>query len=112
MSMYDLPPGVPFEKRAFEELIATPQPHRYVWRDGMLYAMPGGSSPHTFLAEKLNQILRAAFGWRGPCDIYRDKYVEIPNHTALDPDLVVSCTESDVEREKAKGTNSTTIQFP
>ena len=112
MSTYDPHHGIPYEKAAFEALIATPQPHGYVWRDGMLYAMPGGSSPHTFFAERLNELLRAAIGWRGPCNVYRDKYVEIPNHTALLPDLVISCAESDVERDKAKGTNSSTIQYP
>jgi Uma2 family endonuclease len=112
MSTYDPHHGIPYEKEAFEALIATPQPHGYVWRDGMLYAMPGGSSPHTFFAERLNELFRAALGWRGPCDVYRDKYVEIPNHTALLPDLVISCADSDVERGKAKGTNSSTIQYP
>jgi len=112
MSSYDPRHGVPFEKRAFEELIATPQPYGYVWRDGMLYAMPGGSAANTLLAERLNELLRAALGWRGPCDIYRDRYVEIPNHTALLPDLVISCADSDVIRDKAKGTNTATIQYP
>ena len=78
MSTYDPHHGIPYEKEAFEALIATPQPHGYVWRDGMLYAMPGGSSAHTFLAERLNELIRVTIGWRGPCHIYRDKYVEIP----------------------------------
>ncbi len=56
MSMYDPHHGIPYEKEAFEALIATPQPHGYVWRDGMLYAMPRGSSAHTFFAERLNEL--------------------------------------------------------
>jgi Putative restriction endonuclease len=97
MSAYDPHHGIPFEKEAFLALIETQQPHRYEWRDGMLYAMPGGT---------------AVFGWRGNRRVYRDRYVEIPNHTALLPDLVLTCTPSDVIRPKAKGTNSATIQYP
>ena len=104
--------GVPYERAEFETLISRPQPHGYVWRDGMLYAMPGGSSPHTLFADKLGELLRAVFGWRGPCRVFRDKYVEIPNHTALLPDLIVSCAGSDMVRLKATGTDSSTVQYP
>jgi len=112
MSTYDPRHGIPFEKEAFLALIETQQPHRYEWRDGMLYAMPGGTGPHSDLADRLGELFRAVFGWRGRCRVYRDRYVEIPDHTALLPDLVITCTPSDVIRPKARGTNSATIQYP
>lgn len=74
--------------------------------------MPGGSSPHTLFADKLGELLRAVLGWRGPCRVFRDKYVEIPDHTPLLPDLVVSCAGSDMVRLKAKGTDSSIVQYP
>jgi Uma2 family endonuclease len=112
MSAYDPRHGIPYEKEAFLALIETQQPHRYEWRDGMLYVMPGGTGPHSDLADRLGELFRAVFGWRGRCRVYRDRYVEIPNHTALLPDLVITCAPSDVIRPKAKGTNSATIQYP
>src|SRR6266566_2716161 len=83
--------GVPMERSAYEALISTPQPYSYIWRDGMLYAMPGGSTVHSELADRLGELLRAGFGgWRSPCRALRDKYVEIPRHASLLPDLVVT----------------------
>lgn len=112
MSTVEQPEGLPMTKEAFLSLIASPQPYRYEWRDERVYAMPGGTGPHSAIAEKLGSMIRAVIGWRGPCDIYRDRYVEIPGKAPLLPDLVVSCTLSDWTRSKEQGTNRATIRYP
>lgn len=112
MSMLEQPDSLPMTREAFLSLIASPQPYRYEWRKGRVYAMPGGTGPHSAIAEKLGAIMRVVIGWRGPYDIYRDRYVEIPDSTPLLPDLVISCTLSDWTRSKQQGTNRATIQYP
>jgi len=99
-------------KQAFLSLIEDPQPYRYEWRNGRLYAMSGGSGPHSMIAKRVERLFDDQLGLDGPCITYRDRYVEIPDSTPLLPDLVLSCAPSDWKRDKMKGQNSTTIQYP
>src|SRR2546429_9949295 len=109
MSTAEPADSLPMTREAFLSLIASPQPYRYEWRKGRAYAMPGGTGPHSVIAEKLGSMIRAVIGWRGPCHLYHDRYVEIPDNTPLLPDLVISCILSDWTRSKQQGTNRATI---
>lgn len=90
--------GIPMTQEAFELVLTVESPYHYEWIDGMIYNMAPPSLAHTFIADNLVALFREQIGTRGPCRVFRDVYVSIPDRPTVTPDLVLMC-DSDVWEE-------------
>ena len=97
---FDIAQGLPMTEEAFEQLTNSESPYRYELIDGRVYDMTGSSPEHSEIISNIDLSLREQIGRAGPCHTFRDQYVLVPNNPPVVPDLVLSCAQSDWDRDK------------
>lgn len=111
--------GYPISRRDFDALMTAGHGDlRYEWWHGRMYLMAPPSSIHTLLEKRTEAALDALLGDSGPCYSYRGKDVEVPPHAGepdgatLSPDIVISCSPTDLSRRPEKGRVRSNIRYP
>jgi Uma2 family endonuclease len=105
--------GVLISRAAFLRLIEDETNGiRYERIGGRLYDMGSPSGPHSKIAKNIERAIDQQLDEDGPCETYRDRRVAIPGEDPVAPDVVLSCTPSDYDREKVRGEVKTFIQYP
>ncbi len=99
---YELVPlnGVSMTQEEFERLLSVESPFRYELIDGVVCDMTGSSPEHADLADNVAALLKEQLGRRGPCRVYEDQYVSIPDAPAVVPDVVMTCDVGDRDKDK------------
>ena len=97
---YYLSRGIPITEDAFERLISAETPYRYEVINGQLYDMTGSTPEHGVLAGNVFSLLHRQLDRRGSCRVYQDQYVTIPNNPPVVPDVVLTCSLGDWDRNK------------
>jgi Uma2 family endonuclease len=92
--------GIPMTEEAFELVISVESPYRYEWIDGLIYDMTAPSPEHSFIAGSLEALFREQIGTAGPCRVFRDQSVFIPDRPSVTPDGVLTCDPADWDRDK------------
>ncbi|HWS85066.1 MAG TPA: Uma2 family endonuclease [Ktedonobacteraceae bacterium] len=96
---YDLH-GTPMAEEDFEQLVSGETSYRYELIDGILYNMTGSTPEHGDITGNIFSLIHAHIRRKGPCKVYQDQYVKIPNAPTVVPDVVVTCDRSDWEKDK------------
>ncbi len=92
--------GTPMTEEAFEELISVESPYRYELIDGLVSDMTGSSPEHSDIAYNVTEMLKEQLGKQGPCRVYQEQYVFIPNKPTVVPDVVVTCDVADRDKKR------------
>jgi Uma2 family endonuclease len=92
--------GIPMMEEAFESLISVESPYRYELVDGLLYDMTGSTPEHTDLTFNIAALFKEQLGKGGPCRVYHDQYVCVPERPSVIPDVVVTCDVADRDKDK------------
>jgi len=92
--------SIPITEEAFELLIGTESPYRYELVDGVVYDMTGSSPKHADITFNIMASLKEQLGKRGPCRVYQEQYVFIPDRPPVVPDVVLTCDIADRDKEK------------
>jgi Uma2 family endonuclease len=92
--------GIPMTEEAFERMIGVESPYRYELIDGVVYDMTGSTPQHSAVIENVGDLFREQLGNCGPCRIYRDQYVAIPDKPPVVPDVVLTCDLADWDKDK------------
>src|SRR5436853_926194 len=92
--------GIRITEEAFEQLISVESPYRYELIDGLVYDMTGSSPEHADIAYNVTEILKEQLGKQGPCRVYQEQYVFIPNKPTVVPDVVVTCDIADRDKKQ------------
>ncbi len=92
--------GIPMTEEAFERMIGVESPYRYELIDGVVYDMTGSTPQHSAIIENVGDLFREQLGKCGPCRIYRDQYVAIPDKPPVVPDVVLTCDLADWDKDK------------
>ncbi len=92
--------GIPMTEEAFELVLGVESPYRYEWIDGMIYDMTAPSPEHSIIASRIDRLLSDQIGTDGPCRVFRDQSVLIPDKPSVTPDLVLTCDSADWDRDK------------
>ncbi len=87
-------------EEVFELLIGTESPYRYELIDGVVYDMTGSSPEHADITFNIMASLKEQLGKRGPCRVYQEQYVFIPDRPPVVPDVVLTCDIADRDKEK------------
>ncbi len=83
--------GIPMTQEAFELVLSVESPYHYEWIDGMIYNMAPPSPAHSIIASNLEALFRDQIDPDGPCTVFRDQSVLIPDRASVIPDLVLMC---------------------
>ena len=102
--------GIPMTKEAFELLISVESPYRYELINGVAYDMTGSTPEHADISLNIAFLFREQLGRQGPCRVYVEQYVSIPNESSVIPDVVITCNIAD--RDKNKRLKPFKIQSP
>jgi len=92
--------GIPMTEEAFEYLVGVESPYRYELIDGIVYDMTGSSPEHGKITGNIFSLIHAHIRRKGPCEVYQDQYVKIPNAPTVVPDVVVTCDRADWDKDK------------
>ncbi|SRR5579884_2471503 len=92
--------GIPMTWEAFELVLNVESPYRYEWIDGVIYYMAPPSKAHTLIADNLVGIFRDQIGTRGPCRVFREQSVLIPDKAYMTPDVILTCDPADCDADK------------
>lgn len=92
--------GIPMTQEAFELVLGVESPYHYEWIDGTIYYMAPPSPEHSFIAGNLEGLFRKQIGTRGPCRVFRDQSVLVPDRPSVTPDLVMTCDPIDWDKDK------------
>jgi Uma2 family endonuclease len=92
--------GIPMTEEAFELVLSVESPYHYEWIDGMIYNMAPPSPAHSYIADNLVALFRDQIGTDGPCRVFREQAVLIPDRPSVTPDIVVTCDSADWENGK------------
>jgi len=92
--------GIPMTEEAFELVLSVENPYHYEWIDGVIYDMSNPSPEHSFIAGSIDALFREQIGTDGPCRVFRDQSVLIPDKPSVTPDLVLTCDSADWDRDK------------
>lgn len=92
--------GIPMTEEAFELVLSVESPYRYEWIDGVIYDMTAPSPEHSIIASRIDRLLSEQIGTDGPCRVYREQSVLIPDKPSVTPDLVLTCDSADWDRDK------------
>jgi len=96
----DDPHGLAMSDKDFERLVDAEDIARYELIDGVAYNMTGSSEEHGHIVNSISTLISAHIGRKGPCRVYQDQYVKIPNRPSSVPDVVVTCNNNDWDKEK------------
>jgi len=92
--------GIHMTEEAFEQLISIPGPYRYELIDGLVYDMTGSSPEHADIAYNVTELLKGQLGKQGPCRVYQEQFVAVPNKPTVVPDVVVTCDIADRDKKR------------
>lgn len=92
--------GIPMTDEAFELLISVESPYHYELIDGIAYDMTGSSPEHGVTAGNMYMLFREQLGRGGPCRVYQEQYVAIPNQPPVAPDVVLTCDRADWDKQQ------------
>ena len=92
--------GIRMTEEAFEHLIGLESPYRYELIDGLVYDMTGSSPEHADIADNISSLFKDQLGRQGPCRVYQEQYVFIPNRPAVVPAVVVTCDVADRDKKQ------------
>jgi Uma2 family endonuclease len=92
--------SIPMTEEAFEFLIGVESPYRYELIDGVVYDMTGSSPEHADITFNIMASLKDQLGKQGPCRVYQEQYVFIPDRPPVVPDVVLTCDRADWDKEK------------
>lgn len=92
--------GIRITEEAFEQLISVESPYHYELIDGVVYDMTGSSPEHADIAYNVAEILKEQLGKQGPCRVYQEQYVLIPDKPTVVPDVVVTCDLADRDKKQ------------
>jgi Uma2 family endonuclease len=92
--------GIPMTEEAFELVMSVESPYHYEWIDGVIYNMAPPSPAHSYIADNLVALFRDQIGTDGPCRVFREQAVLIPDRPSVTPDIVVICDSADWENGK------------
>lgn len=92
--------GVPITEDAFERLISGETLYRYEMIDGLLYDMTGSTPEHGVITGNIFSLFHEQMAQCGPCRVYQDQYVAIPNKPPVVPDVVITCDLADWDKDK------------
>jgi Uma2 family endonuclease len=92
--------GIPMTEEAFERLIGLEGPYRYELIDSLVYDMTGSSPEHADIADNIASMFKDQIGRQGPCRVYQEQYVFIPDKPAVVPDVVVTCDVADRDKKQ------------
>jgi Uma2 family endonuclease len=92
--------GIPVTEEAFEHLISVESPYRYELIDGIVYDMTGLTPEHGTIAGNVFSLLHMQIGSQKPCRVYQDQYVAIPERPPVVPDVVLTCSLGDWDKDK------------
>jgi len=84
----------------FERLVDAEDIPRYELIDGVAYNMTGSSEEHGHIVNNISTLISSHIGRRGSCRAYQNQYVKIPNRPSSVPDVVVTCNNTDWDKEK------------
>jgi Uma2 family endonuclease len=104
--------GIPMTEEAFELVISVESPYRYEWIDGVIYDMTGSTLDHSYIAGSIDALFREQLGTRGPCRVYREPNVFIPDKPSVIPDVVLTCDPTDWAKDKRLQPSSSKIRSP
>src|SRR5579885_3579569 len=71
--------GIPMTQEAFELALTVESPYHYEWFDGMIYNMAPPSPEHSIIASRVDRLLWDQIGDDGPCTVYREQSVLVPD---------------------------------
>jgi Uma2 family endonuclease len=91
--------GIPMTEEAFELVMSVESPYHYEWIDGIIYNMAPPSPAHSYIAGSLEGLLRDQIGTDGPCRVFREQTVIIPDRPSVTPDVVLTCDPADWDNE-------------
>ncbi len=91
--------GIPMTEEAFELVMSVESPYHYEWIDGVIYYMAPPSPAHSYIAGSLEGLLRDQIGTHGPCRVFREQTVLIPDRPSVTPDVVLTCDPADWDNE-------------
>jgi Uma2 family endonuclease len=92
--------GIPMTEEAFELVLSVESPYRYEWIDGMIYNMSSPSLAHSIIASNLEALFRDRIDTNGPCIVFRDQSVLVPDRPSVTPDLVLTCDPAVWDKDK------------
>jgi Uma2 family endonuclease len=92
--------GIPMTNEAFELLISIESPYRYELISGFAFDMTGSTPEHADISSNIELIFKDQLGRQGPCRVYREQYVTIPNEPSVIPDVVITCNLADRNKDK------------
>ncbi len=92
--------GIPITEVAFEKLISAESSYRYELIDGVVYDMTGSTPEHADLTYNVAELFKTQLGKQGPCRVYQEQYVFIPDRPAVIPDVVVTCNVADRDKDQ------------
>jgi len=102
--------GIPMTREAFEQLISIESPYQYELISGLAFDMTGSTPEHADISSNIESLFKDQLGRQGPCRVYREQYVAIPNEPSVIPDVVITCDVAD--RDKNKRLKPFKIQSP
>ncbi len=91
--------GIPMAQEAFELVLSVESPYHYEWIDGVIYDMSSTSPAHSYIAGNIDALLRDRIGEDGPCRVFREQTVLIPDRASVTPDIVLTCDPDDWDNE-------------
>lgn len=91
--------GIPMTEEAFELVMSVESPYHYEWIDGVIYDMSETSPAHSLIASHIDRLLSDQIGDDGPCRVFREQRVLIPDRASVSPDVVVTCDSADWDNE-------------
>jgi Uma2 family endonuclease len=91
--------GIPMTEEAFELVLSVESPYHYEWIDGVIYDMTTSIPEHTDLVFNVTALFKDQLGKQGPCRVYHEQTVFIPDQPAVIPDVVVTCDVADRDKK-------------
>ncbi len=90
---------IPMTREAFELVMSVESPYHYEWIDGAIYDMTTSTPEHTDLVFNITALFKDQLGKKGPCRVYHEQTVFIPDQPAVIPDVVVTCDVTDRDKK-------------
>ncbi len=92
--------GIPMTQEAFELVLSVESSYRYEWIDGMIYNMAPPSPAHSIIADNLVALFRGQIGMEGPCCVFREQSVLVPDRAYMTPDIILTCDPADCDEDR------------
>ena len=92
--------GIPMNEEAFARMISVESEYRYELIDDVVYDTTGSTPEHSVIASNIEFLLREQIGSSGPCRVYHNQYVVMPDKPPVVSDVVLTCDRADWDKDK------------